>query len=266
MELGQRLKQARLEKGLSQRQLCGDVITRNMLSLIENGSAHPSMDTLRYLAAQLEKPVSFFLEEETVSVNQSFIMQARQAPALQALTILKDYQKPDPAFDPEYYLLTALSCMTLAEQAIDENRLPLASQLLEQAAQAGGNTIYYTPEVEQRRLLLCHRAKTASASILAAKLPDNSAELILRACGALEEGDHSRCAALLNAVQKRDAYWHYLRAEVYFAQKQYAAAAEHYRKGEAYNPLQIYVRLEQCYKELEDFKHAYYYACKQREF
>ena len=38
MTIGQRLKQARLEAGLSQRQLCGDTITRNMLSLIENGA------------------------------------------------------------------------------------------------------------------------------------------------------------------------------------------------------------------------------------
>ena len=34
MELGEKLLQARQEAGLSQRQLCGDVITRNMLSLI----------------------------------------------------------------------------------------------------------------------------------------------------------------------------------------------------------------------------------------
>ena len=63
MELGQRLRQARLEAGLSQRQLCGEVITRNMLSQIENGSARPSMETLRYLASRLGKPISFFLEE-----------------------------------------------------------------------------------------------------------------------------------------------------------------------------------------------------------
>ena len=48
MELGQRIKAVRLEKGLSQRQLCGSMITRNMLSQIENGSARPSMDTLAY--------------------------------------------------------------------------------------------------------------------------------------------------------------------------------------------------------------------------
>ena len=48
MELSQKLKQARLDAGLSQKALCGDQITRNMLSQIENGSARPSMDTLRY--------------------------------------------------------------------------------------------------------------------------------------------------------------------------------------------------------------------------
>ena len=51
MELGEKLRKARLEAGLSQRQLCGEEITRNMLSLIENGSAKPSMKTLQYLAA-----------------------------------------------------------------------------------------------------------------------------------------------------------------------------------------------------------------------
>ena len=69
MELGQRLKSARLEMGLSQRQLCGDVITRNMLSQIEHGTAHPSMETLRYLASRLGKPISYFLEENTTSME-----------------------------------------------------------------------------------------------------------------------------------------------------------------------------------------------------
>jgi len=58
MELGDKLRQARIEAGLSQRQLCGEEITRNMLSLIENGSAKPSMKTLQYLAGRLGKTVS----------------------------------------------------------------------------------------------------------------------------------------------------------------------------------------------------------------
>ena len=41
MELGEKIRQARLEAGLSQRALCGDVITRNMLSQIETALPSP---------------------------------------------------------------------------------------------------------------------------------------------------------------------------------------------------------------------------------
>ena len=63
MELGEKIRAARLAAGLSQRQLCGEDITRNMLSLIENGGAKPSVKTLTLLAERLGKPVSYFLDE-----------------------------------------------------------------------------------------------------------------------------------------------------------------------------------------------------------
>lgn len=63
MELGEKIRKARLEAKLSQRQLCGEEITRNMLSLIEHGTAKPSMKTLRCLAQRLGKPISYFLED-----------------------------------------------------------------------------------------------------------------------------------------------------------------------------------------------------------
>ena len=63
MELSQKLKQARLDAGLSQKALCGDRITRNMLSKIENGEALPSLDTLFYIAERLEVAPGFLLSE-----------------------------------------------------------------------------------------------------------------------------------------------------------------------------------------------------------
>ena len=63
MTLGEKIRQARQALGISQRQLCGEEITRNMLSLIENGAASPSMKTLTVLAERLGKPVSYFLDE-----------------------------------------------------------------------------------------------------------------------------------------------------------------------------------------------------------
>ena len=120
MELGEKIRQARLEAGLSQRALCGDVITRNMLSQIENGSAKPSMATLQHLAKGLGKPVGFFLEEQSVlSPNPQLMQDARQAYAekdhSRVLTLLEDYQDPDPLFDQEKHYLWALSALALAE-------------------------------------------------------------------------------------------------------------------------------------------------------
>ena len=100
MTLGEKIKQARLEAGLSQRQLCGEEVTRNMLSQIENGTAKPSMATLSYFAARLGKPVSYFLEEDAVlSPNQEVMTRARTAvlegAGQKALQILADYRRPD---------------------------------------------------------------------------------------------------------------------------------------------------------------------------
>lgn len=63
MTMGEKLRAARLDAGLSQRQLCQGIVTRNMLSQIENGSAKPSLPTLQALALRLNKPVQYFLEE-----------------------------------------------------------------------------------------------------------------------------------------------------------------------------------------------------------
>ena len=80
MDIGNKLRQARLDAGLSQRQLCGDQVTRNMLSLIESGKARPGMDTLSYFAKILGKPMSYFWEEEAVlSPNQQVMEQAEKA-------------------------------------------------------------------------------------------------------------------------------------------------------------------------------------------
>lgn len=62
-ELGRRLKAARLAKKMTQSDVVGTFITRNMLSQIESGSATPSMKTLEYLAGVLELPLEKLLAE-----------------------------------------------------------------------------------------------------------------------------------------------------------------------------------------------------------
>lgn len=264
MELGQRLKQARLDAGLSQRQLCGSEITRNMLSQIENGSARPSMTTLQYLAAQLGKPVSFFLEEDSPSPNQTRITTARAHYEAgrypQVKEALAGFQTPDAVFDPERGLLLFLTDLALAETAITENRLPLAKTLLQEAAAA--SSIYITPQLERHRLLLLAEAAPEDTLSIVAGLPADDRELILRAEAALRQGDPSLCAALLDvACNQNTPRWYLLRGDAAFALAQYTQAAEYYLPVE---DLALH-QLERCYERLKNYEKAYYYACKQRK-
>ena len=264
MELGEKLKQARIEAGLSQRQLCGEEITRNMLSLIENGSAKPSMKTLQYLAARLGKSVSFFLEETAVlSPNQEIMVSARQqyedGNFMEAHNILEDYRHPDPVYDREKELLWVLIRLELAGEAIRQERLVYAADLLNQTPV---KTAYLSEELNRRRLLLLGSIPNQRVS---SQLPSLDTELLLRAGEALEEGALTRAEHLLEAMEDQNSHtWHLLRGETYLGQKKWQEAAVQLQLAEAAFPQKAYPGLEICYRELGDFRKAYEYACKQR--
>ena len=266
MELGQRLRQVRLEQGLSQRQLCGDVITRNMLSQIENGSARPSMDTLSYLAARLGKPISFFLEENSChAVNAKCMRQARSAYADQnwqeVLRQLKAYQEDESLFDEERWLLECLSLLSLAEEAAQQNRAAYAKQLLQEAEQAQHRTPYCRLELQRRHMLLLAEISTNPVA-----LPEDDRALLLRAEAKLRKKNTTACIALLDCCEDHsNVRWHRIRGEAAFASGEYKAAVSHFREAEDAYPSICYERLEQCYRALEDYKMAYEYACKQRD-
>ena len=264
MNLGEKLRQARREAGLSQRQLCGEEITRNMLSQIENGSARPSMDTLRYLAQRLGRPMSYFLEEQAVSSpNQTVMAQSRNAFGQQeygtVLEKLRQYQSPDPVFDWECQLLEALSSMALAEQAISEGKLPYAEDLLEQAGQT--ETPYFTSAMERQRLMLL--AACTGRSIL---FPSDDQSLLLRARYALEQGNAHRAIQYLDAAEEQNIpQWSLLRGQAHMKLGQFEKALPHLKAAEERYPKDAVPLLEHCCRELEDYKGAYLYACKLRE-
>jgi transcriptional regulator with XRE-family HTH domain len=264
MELGEKLKQARLEAGLSQRQLCGDVITRNMLSLIENGSAKPSMETLKILASRLGKSVSFFLEEDAVvSSNTALMETARKCydsgDASGVLEALKDYRQPDPVYDREKGLLETLSLLRLAEQAIEERRYPYAEELL---GRAEGETAYCSGELQRRRLLLLGRLPGKQVS---ESLPSLDEELRFRAEEALTSGNIRRAASLLEAAEEQEnPRWNLLRGRIFWEEKNYPEAARCLHLAEKEYPKETAPLLERCYREMEDYKRAYEYACRNR--
>ena len=271
MELGQKLRLARQEAGLSQRQLCGEVITRNMLSQIENGSAKPSMETLRYLAGRLGKSVSFFLEEDAVlSPNCKVMEQAREALKKQdaaALRVALDgYQSPDDVFEEERKLLT-IHCLVLeAEEAVRTGREIYAEDLLTRAEETARTALYMNEELTGKILLLKSRLKSADLEEICRRLPSLDEEVILRAKGALEAEEYVRALHLLESVEDKDgADWNFLRGELYLIEKDYMQAAKCFHQAEEVKGQAVFSKLETCYRELGDYRMAYTYACKQKK-
>ena len=258
MDMGARLKEARLALGLSQKQVCGDRITRNMLSLIENGAATPSMDTLQYLAQRLGKPVSYFLQEE-VSANRGVLNAARKQPPVLAAQTLEAYEAPDPDLDAEYYYLTALTALRLARQALTQGKRGRCRTYLEQAVAAGRQTPYYTRELDRERLCLAYALQPEDASILEGQLLRDEG-ICLRAKAALLRSQPDICLQMLAGETGENA--DLLRAQAFFVMKDYENALKHYKKLPPEK--QDYARMEACCRELEDFKQAYHYACLQR--
>jgi HTH-type transcriptional regulator, quorum sensing regulator NprR len=61
--LGQRIRQARQELGLTLAAVAGTDFTRAFLNQVELGRARPSTQTLRIIARRLQRPIDYFLED-----------------------------------------------------------------------------------------------------------------------------------------------------------------------------------------------------------
>ena len=257
MDLGGKIKAARVEKGLSQRQLCGEHMTRNMLSQIENGSARPSMKTLGYLAEQLGKPISYFLEEQSVVFpNQQPINDAKAALALGNLEdmrrALDAFQGPDPQFFEERQLLEYYWHMGRAERALKENMTPYGVKLLYRALDLEG--LYITAEQRYRcRVLLALAGEKISVEC-------DMGALLARAGQCTDP--KRRLEILAASDETSDESWHRLRADALLELRRYEEAAAAYSM--ITQNAEVYGKLEICYRELGDYKKAYEYACKQK--
>jgi transcriptional regulator with XRE-family HTH domain len=62
-----RVREARLESGLSLADLAGEEVSRTMIHFVEHGRARPSRRVLDLIAKRTHKPVSFFLLQEDSS-------------------------------------------------------------------------------------------------------------------------------------------------------------------------------------------------------
>ena len=213
MELGEKIRQARLSAGLTQRQLCGDEITRNMLSLIENSAAKPSMKTLMVLAERLGKPVSYFLDDRAqdfsdLQTSAGNLHQARLA--LEAGKVRYAGQLLDAVTAPELLreklllaakipgadiaeLTAQLPCLDeelllRAEAALASGNYPRCSALLSAAENQSSHIYYFL----MGRLEFAQKNWTAAAEYLRQAEPDYPGTIPLLETCFRELGDYKQ--------------------------------------------------------------------------
>lgn len=183
--LGQRIKEARLAKKMTQTDVVGSFITRNMLSQIESGNAVPSMKTLTYLAKVLELPPSVLLPDSAEPCEDA----AGQGGLPAAPVVPKDAavfyrakeaylaEKNDDAYEalssiPETSVLAdeaqalfAKTALRLATTRYNAKNHAEAIEFAKAAATAATKGIYASLEVKSQALLLLSDAAAKLAQI-----------------------------------------------------------------------------------------------------
>lgn len=284
MTLGEKIKKARLDRHMTQREVVDGYITRNMLSKIENNSATPSMKTMEYLANQLGLPMSYFVTDVEIEVVPQAMQLARQAyaggDAEKALAILTESR--DTPSD-ESLMLLARCHLKLGEEASLRNDPEQALYHAEAALEANGQTVYASPLVEAGASLLEARFSQGLFDDAMKRYRSAVAQMGLErqyhltmAQWYLSVGHIEDAARELNSVSssgdRQTADYVCLQGELSLKGKDYDAAAKQLRRAEQLaitaggsedmlSPL--YAMLEECYRELEDYKEAYRYASKQ---
>lgn len=267
MTIGTRIRQARQELGLSQRELAGEDMTRNLLSALEHDRAKPSLDTLMVLSQKLHRPVGYFLEEdEPEEQRDNALNRAREAfdrgAWAECRTCLEGISGEENG-ERERTLLLALTLKHQAKEAWQAGRLPYARTLLEQAEEAGKNHPYLEEGFfRELSLLRGNLAQTPEERAKALRALDGDEILLLRGKVAVEAQDWDNALRYLQGMDHRQGQWYWLMGQTLCALGHYAQAAEAFHQVEDTMGQPVWKQLQVCYAALGDYEKAYRYAIR----
>lgn len=283
MTLGEKIRALRLERGLSQKQLAGNCITRNMLSQIENDQAKPSMRTLEYLAQALDVDAGQLLAQTSDGSAQATLTQARAL--YRAHDAAGCLAQLAAAEGEEALLLRARCALALAEQALADERFEQARTLAEQALGHSAESLYPDAALQITAAAVLARCASALGDGAEAafdryrqtyqQLQTGVQYHLTLARFALEQ-EHIQAAereiwSIAELPESARAEYLILRGRIAAKKEQYENAILYLRQAEEIEALPKILRrellygLEHCYRETEQYKLAYACAAAQRE-
>ncbi len=183
MDIGKKIKTIRIEKLMTQNELAGELITRNMLSQIENGSAMPSLTTIFHIAKKLGVPAGYLLSEgeEEFVYNKTRVMRNIKKAYLD-----KNYEwcremciSSFDDFDDEMELILTDCCIGTAEGLIRSGRLYQAREMLDEGINHAKKTIYSTVTQLNKVKIMFHLLKSISPTLDSNEIDTDHASKLL---------------------------------------------------------------------------------------
>lgn len=281
MNIGKRIRRLRLSKLMTQADLAGDQITRNMLCNIERGTALPSLPTAMYLAGRLGVPVGLLLAEEggefpyRKMIEMPNIRRAFAAGDFTGCLSLLHSSFPAER-DDELSLLCAEAEFGAARNAFEEGRFRRAAAAFDRGVTAAEQTVYDTASLRARTAVYFHYLSGVSPTLSSDILPESEVA-DARAFGdefceyymaldALENGRDGEVAAYLTR-QEKSLYAARIRALILMKKEEYGEAQEALEALFG-NPklsvgallYEIFGDLDLCCRKNDDYKRAYEFA------
>ncbi len=280
MNIGERIRELRVSKLMTQSDLAGDRITRNMLSCIENGTANPSLSTILYLAGRLNVPAGFLLAEAGDEIvyrkisNLSNIKRAYTAGDLWGCRSLCISGCPEP--DDEISLLLANCDAGIAVEEFENGRLRSSCRFFDEALGYAEKTIYPTDAVTASARVYFRYMERISHTLYSDMLDSETPEELksnsmlaayLDAWDDLDAGNPESARSFLQAADPDSFEATHIRIRSLMLEGDYRQAqrilAGLLKEGTPLYTVALYTvlcELEVCCREIEDFKGAYNYA------
>jgi len=285
MNIGEKIKKLRTAKMMTQVELAGSAITRNMLSQIENGVARPSLETVQYIASRLNVSPGYLLSEgsdEQVFLKYREIVNIKRAYMAEDYRICRDMcLHTESDGDDEIHLILAECALEIAIEEFDAGNLRNACEYFDEAIENCASTIYRTEALLAKAGLYFRYMRMISATLdsnvvdgdrinLYPALTDDASRYLFAASyidRALRENEPIPDYRKL-FINEESAYYLILEAQERMREGSYASAFRNLHgvltddEQRISEPILYFLLcdLEICCRELGDYKSAYEYS------
>ena len=270
----------RVAKLMTQSELAGTQITRNMLSCIENGTAQPSLSTILYIASRLNVPAGFLLADEGDEIvfrkmnNLANIKRAYTARDWRGCRSLCLSACPEP--DDEICLLLAECDLGIAIEEFWHGRLRSSCRFFDEAVGYAEKTVYPTEHVEACAAVFFRYMQRISPMLYSDCLDIDKPlsvsylspfSVYVDLLEKLDKQDHQTVTDAMLRFDPKSFFAAHIRVRLLMDSKHYEDAKEMLLEmlssEDPLNEIELFTvlsELEICARETEDYKLAYNHA------